>query len=113
MVDKVKAGVDLVTGLETNNKGQKAVKEIADKIATKATKMQQKVKRGQAPKDIKRFDSSEKSVAKSKDHVHFKDGTSMNIDGTVHDKKAGTPSLSNKTKEFLGKENWPTKVKDD
>lgn len=72
-----------------------------------------KVKKGQAPKGIERFDSAEESVKNSKDHVHFKDGTSMNNDGTVHDKKGGIPNPTNKEKKFLEKENWPTKPKVD
>ena len=85
----------------------------ACKGATKASKMQQKVKKGQAPKGIKRFDSAESSVPNSKDHVHFDDGTSMNVDGTVHDKKNGAPNPNNKQKKFLKKEGWAEKPKKD
>ena len=34
-LDRTKATIDLITGLETNNKGNKAVKEIYEKITTK------------------------------------------------------------------------------
>lgn len=44
-------------------------------------------------------------MKESQDHVHLKDGS-------IHDKKGGKPNLSNKTKKFLDKQNWPTKVKD-
>jgi RHS repeat-associated protein len=77
----------------------------------KAVKMQQKVEKGQAPKGIERFDKAEKSVPDSKDHVHFKDGTSMNNDGSVHDKKNGIPNPNNTEKKFLEKNGWPTEVK--
>ena len=77
----------------------------------KAVKMQQKVEKGQAPKRIDRFDKSEKNVPDSKDHVHFKDGTSMNNDGSVHDKKNGIPNPTNTEKKFLDKNGWPTEVK--
>ncbi len=80
------------------------------KIATKASKIQQKIRKGQAPKGIKRAGSAEDSVPGVKDHVHFDDGTSLNIDGTVHDKKGGIPKPNNKQKKFLEKENWPTKA---
>ena len=79
---------------------------------TKASKMQQKVRKGQAPRGIERFDSSESSVKESKDHVHFSDGTSMNNDGTIHDKKGGVPSPTNKEKKFLKEQNWPTEPKE-
>jgi uncharacterized protein RhaS with RHS repeats len=85
----------------------------ACKGAAKATKLQQKVKKGQAPKGVKRFDSAEKDVPNSKDHVHFDDGTSMNVDGTVHDKKNGVPNPTNKQQKFLKKEGWSDKPKTD
>ncbi|MFT4926239.1 MAG: RHS repeat-associated protein [Phenylobacterium sp.] len=81
--------------------------------ATKASKMNQKVKKGQAAPGIKRFDSAEQSVPSSQDHVHFDDGTSLNVNGTVHDKKAGIPKPNNEQKKFLKKANWPTEVKKD
>ncbi|WP_295033656.1 RHS repeat-associated core domain-containing protein [Shewanella sp.] len=80
------------------------------KIATKASKQQGMVKKGQTPKGIERFHSAEKSVPDSKEHVHFSDGTSLNVDGTVHDKKGGSPSPTNKQQKFLKSVNWPTKV---
>jgi uncharacterized protein RhaS with RHS repeats len=83
------------------------------KVATKASKLQQQIKKGQAPKGIKRADSAEQSVPDSQDHVHFDDGTSLNVDGTVHDKKGGIPKPNNKQKKFLKKENWPTEAKKD
>ena len=44
--DKVKAGVDLVTGLETNNKGQDTVRKIAEDLAGKVSKQKDKVAKG-------------------------------------------------------------------
>jgi hypothetical protein len=38
-------------------------------------------------------------VPGQKPHVHFKDGTAMNNDGTVHDAHNGTPDPSNKTSD--------------
>lgn len=38
----------------------------------------------------------------AKPHVHFKDATSLNYDGMVHDKHKGIPKISNKVrKEWL------------
>ena len=45
-----------------------------------------------------------------KPHVRFKDGTSMNNDGTVHDKKNGIPNLTKDVKNWLKKHNWPTEI---
>lgn len=36
----------------------------------------------------------------------FKDGTSLNNDGTIHDKKNGNPNPSNKTRKWLKSHGW-------
>ena len=108
----VNDAVDAVNNLMEGNLKEAAVSAIAVACkACKATKMQQKVKKGQAPDGIKRFDSAEQSVPNSQDHVHLDNGTSMNVDGTVHDKLNGTPKFTNKQKKFLKKNGWPTEVK--
>ena len=68
--------------------------------------MQKQVERGQAPKDIDRVDKPH--VPGQQPHVHFKDGTSLNQDGTIHDAHRGTPSVSNKVREWLIKNGWET-----
>lgn len=45
-------------------------------------------------------------VKGQKPHVHFKDGTSLNNDGTVHDEHKGIPNISNKIRKWLEKYNW-------
>ncbi len=62
--------------------------------------MQLEVERGQAPAEVKRIDPGGNG---SRPHVHYKDGTSSNFDGTIHDKKKGTPNPSNATKKWLEK----------
>jgi RHS repeat-associated protein len=81
--------------------------------AKSASQMQQKVKKDQAPSGIKRFDPADSTVKSSQDHVHKTDGTSMNVDGTVHDKKNGVPKFTNKEKKFLKENKWPTEPKND
>ena len=66
--------------------------------------MQKKVEKGQAPNEVDRVDKPH--VEGKQPHVHFKDGTALNQDGTVHDVHKGTPNLSNKTKEWLENNNW-------
>ena len=34
-------------------------------------------------------------------HVHFTDGTAINVDGTIHDAGNGVPKLTNKVKKWL------------
>ncbi len=42
----------------------------------------------------------------NKPHVHFDDGTSLNQDGTTHDKKNGQPNPTGKQKKWLKKHGW-------
>ncbi len=67
-------------------------------------KMQQEVRKKQAPNDVKRVDNAH--IPTGKPHVHYKDGTSSNNDGTIHDAHKGTPNPSNRTIEWLKKHNW-------
>lgn len=75
---------------------------------TSVNQMQTKVERNQAPNGIKRFDKADANQPNSKDHVHFKDGTSCNCDGTPKDAGKGTPTPTNKEKRFLNKNGWKT-----
>lgn len=43
-------------------------------------------------------------------HVHFQDGTSLNLDGTIHDKKGGVPSPPKAVREFLEEHGWSGEV---
>ena len=44
--------------------------------------------------------------SKGQPHVHFKDGTSLNRDGTIHDKGHGRPNPSSKVWDWLHKHGW-------
>ena len=68
--------------------------------------MNQQIKRGQAPKGIKRIDPPSSSVPNSQVHAHFNDGTSLNIDGTIHDISHGIPKITNRMKEWLVSYGW-------
>lgn len=41
-----------------------------------------------------------------KNHVHFKDGTSLNQDGSIHDAHKGVPNPSKASKEWLKNNGW-------
>ena len=73
---------------------------------SKPSKMQDEIKRGQAPKNIK----SAHNPQNGKPHIHFGDGTSMNNDGSIHDAHRGTPKLTKNIKKWLKKHNWPTEI---
>ena len=68
--------------------------------------MNQQIKKGQAPREIKRIDPPQTSVPNSKIHAHFQDGTSLNIDGTIHDVSHGIPKLTKQTIDWLIKHGW-------
>ncbi|MEM9391993.1 MAG: hypothetical protein AAGA02_16055 [Bacteroidota bacterium] len=56
---------------------------------------------GKAPKTIKRFDKGK--ILGERDHVHFTDGSALNIDGTW---KHGGRKLTKKEIEFLALNGW-------
>ena len=69
--------------------------------------MQKDVDAKRAPKGVDRVDPPHNpNVPEQKAHVHFKDGTSMNYDGTPHDKKHGIPNITNKIAEWLESFDW-------
>lgn len=71
---------------------------------TSANQMQKQVERGQAPKTVERVDTPEFSWEKP--HVHFKDGTALNIDGSVHDAMKGVHNLTNSERIWLFENGW-------
>ena len=87
---------------------------LTGKIPTKAGTMQKKKERGQISKKAKvdRFDQADDKQPGSKDHVHFEDGTSMNNDGTSHDKGKGIPKPNKAARKVLKENNWADKPKD-
>ena len=72
---------------------------------TSPNQMQKQVKSGQAPKGVDSVHGAHQ-LPHGKPHVHFSDGTSLNMDGSVHDKKGGIPVLTNAIKIWLEKNGW-------
>ncbi len=72
----------------------------------KINQMNKEIERGKAPKSVERVDGPHSSVKNSQAHVHFKDGTALNYDWTVHDKKRGTPKLTREVIDWLKKFGW-------
>ena len=68
--------------------------------------LQKQGERGQAPRDVDRVDKPHQKGQQP--HVHFKDKTSLNQDGTVHDAHNGIPSPSNEVKNWLRNNGWNT-----
>jgi hypothetical protein len=70
-----------------------------------ARQVQKKIEKGQAPKSIDRADNPHNGD-KGKPHIHFKDGRSINNDGTIHDKSKYSKQLNNAEKQFLLDSGW-------
>ncbi|WP_252225078.1 hypothetical protein [Clostridium sp. ZBS2] len=73
-------------------------------IPDSPSSLQKEVERGRAPKDVDRVDKPH--VKGQKPHVHLKDKTSLNNDGTIHDKHRGNPNVSNKVRKWLENHGW-------
>jgi hypothetical protein len=83
---------------------QDEVTSDEQKAPTKPNQMQQEVNKGQAPREIERVDKPH--VPGQEPHVHYKNGTSSNQSGTVHDSHRGHPNPSKTTKKWLEKHGW-------
>ena len=71
---------------------------------TSPNQMQKQVLKGQAPITVIRVDNPK--IPGQLPHIHFSDGTSMNIDGSVHDAMNGVHSLTNSEQIWLFKNGW-------
>jgi hypothetical protein len=60
--------------------------------------MQRQVRKGKAPKGVKRVDKGNEGTC-TQPYIHFRDGTSINQAGSVHDKRNGKPKLNNEIKK--------------
>ena len=74
---------------------------------TSTNQMQSQVRRNQAPKAVDRVDGPH--IAGQQPHIHFKDGTSINMDGTIHDKINGIPTITKQIKIWLEDNGWSVK----
>ena len=81
---------------------------LAKKV-TSANQMQKQIERKQAPKGVIRVDKSDAIYAEP--HVHFADGTALDINGKVHDKSHGIPNLTNEIKKWLSINGWSSEIK--
>jgi len=69
--------------------------------APSTNQIEQKIKKGQAPKNIKRADKGK--VKGEQDHIHLEDGSALNKDGSW---KHGGRDLTNKEKDWLADNGW-------
>ncbi len=77
---------------------------LVHNMCTTPNQLQKQVEIGQAPKGLDRVDMPH--VDGQKPHIHFTDGTSLNKDGSIHDKHKGIHNPSNKIIDWLTKNGW-------
>ncbi|WPX97402.1 hemagglutinin repeat-containing protein [Candidatus Bandiella euplotis] len=65
--------------------------------------LNQEIKKGQAPKEIKRVDKANPFIKGQKTHVHFNNGAALNKDGTWRE---GFIKLTKKQRLWLQKNGW-------
>lgn len=99
------------TALKAGNRAADIVQEVGldaiERMSASDMRRALKSASGKVKREIERFDPPKRGQGdNAKDHVHFSNGTSMNNDGTVHDKKGGVPAPSKETSEFLEKGGW-------
>ena len=100
----VPAGSSKIAKIATSGKKLKqAQKNVKPKTISQ---LNIEVRKGKAPKNMKRFDKNDGKY--NQDHVHFKDGSALNKDGTWKDKndKGEVYKLTNKDKEYLKENGW-------
>ena len=73
---------------------------------TSPNQMQQQVKSGKAPKEVTHVDRAAPGSSMHQSHVHFRDGTVLNMDGTTSHSGNGNPNLTAEVIEWLTKNGW-------
>lgn len=86
----------------SNNKGNGYSRGNSGTKEKSMNQLQQDVSRGKAPDGIIRFDKGSPKH-KEQPHVHFKDGSALNKDGTW---KHGQGNLTNDQKQYLKQNGW-------
>ena len=81
-------------------KGGEGVKYITPKSINQLDTL---VRKGQAPKSIRRFDQEKLNPYTLVEHVHFKDGSALRRDGVWH---YGSRNLTNEEIKFLKTHGW-------
>lgn len=100
---------DCLNPLNWFKKGRLDAKKSKTKPKAEPTspgQLDNEVNRGIAPKGIKHVHGAHNPSEGGKPHVHYSDGTSSNIDGTIHDRLGGVPRPSNTIRDYLRRHLW-------
>jgi hypothetical protein len=78
----------------------------ANKKPTSRNQMQKQVESGRAPKEVDRVDGTHVNANNAQSHVHFKDGTALNQDGSISHESRGIPNITNSILKWLLNNGW-------
>ena len=73
---------------------------------TSRNQMQKQVESKKAPKEVDRVDGPHIGTENQQDHIHFKDGTAINVDGTQSHKGNGIPQITNAILKWILDNGW-------
>jgi hypothetical protein len=90
-----------------NKKASTGKEKAETRQPTSPNRLQQQVERGQAPRTVDRVDRGK--IYGEKDHIHFKDGSALNKNGTW---KHGEKELTKAEKEWIEDNGWETPSED-
>ena len=73
---------------------------------TSQNQMQKQVERDQAPSEVDRVDKPHVNAPDQQNHIHFKDGSAINMDGTLSHEGRGVPHLTNEIIKWILSNGW-------
>jgi len=73
---------------------------------TSRNQMQKQVESGKAPNEVDRVDPPHNDVDNSQNHIHFKDGTAINQDGSLSHKGNGIPNITRAILKWILDNGW-------
>ena len=85
------------------NRGQNDSSGNSQKTES-ASQIQLKIKKGQAPKSFKSAHNAH--TPNGQEHIHMKNGSSFNKDGSLHDKGKYKGNLTNEERRFIREQGW-------
>ena len=73
---------------------------------TSRNQMQRQVESGKAPKEVDRVDPPHNDVNNAQNHIHFKDGTAINQDGSLSHQGNGIPKITKNILQWILDNGW-------
>jgi hypothetical protein len=73
---------------------------------TSQNQMQKQVESRKAPKEVDRVDKPHVNAPNQQNHIHFKDGTAINMDGSLSHESRGIPQITKAILEWIITNGW-------